>query len=181
MTNNEEGLDQLVSAAIDGNASALSILMARSWAMAFRLGVRLLGDRVAAQDVAQTACERVLRSLSSLRSARAYNVWFYSIVARLAIRERARIVQNVSIEHCDRAVVIDLTESIVINDAIDQLPPELRDIVIMFYGCDLRTADIARSLSIPDGTVRYRLHEARRRLREILKVNIDKESVGALQ
>jgi RNA polymerase sigma-70 factor (ECF subfamily) len=178
VTNNEE-VGQLVTAAIGGNASALSMLMTRSWTMAFRLGTRLLGDRVAAQDVAQTACERVLRSLSTLRSVRAYDVWFYSIVARLALRERASTIRNVSLERCDRVVAFDSTESVVINDAIDRLPSELREVVIMFYGCDLRTADIARSLKIPDGTVRYRLHEARRRLREMLKVDTDKESVGA--
>ena len=179
MTKNEEGFDQLVTAAMGGNASALSILMTRSWAMAFRLAARLLGDRIAAQDVAQTACERVLRSLSTLRSVRAYDVWFYSIVARLALREHASAVRSVSFEPCDRVVAFDSTESVVINDAIDRLPSELREVVIMFYGCDLRTADIARSLKIPDGTVRYRLHEARRRLRENLKVDTDKESVGA--
>jgi RNA polymerase sigma-70 factor, ECF subfamily len=177
VTSNEE-VDQLVTAAVGGNASALSMLMTRSWTMAFRLGTRLLGDRVAAQDVAQTACERVLRSLSTLRSVRAYDAWFYSIVARLALRERASTSRNVSLERCDRVVAFDSTESVAINDAIDRLPSELREVVIMFYGCDLRTADIARSLKIPDGTVRYRLHEARSRLREILKVDTDKESVG---
>lgn len=179
MTKNEEGFDRVVTAAMGGNASALTILMTRSWAMAFRLAARLLGDRVAAQDVAQTACERVLRSLSTLRSVRAYDVWFYSIVARLALRERVSSTRSISIESCDRVVAFDSTESVMINDAIDRLPSELREIVIMFYGCDLRTADIARSLTIPDGTVRYRLHEARRRLREILKIDSGKESVGA--
>jgi RNA polymerase sigma-70 factor, ECF subfamily len=179
VTNNETEFDQVVTAAISGNPSALSILMMRSWAMAFRLGTRLLGDRAAAQDIAQTACERVLRSLFTLRSVRAYDVWFYSIVARLALRERASTVRSVSAERCDQVFEFDSTESIVINDAIDQLPPELREVVIMFYGCDLRTADIARSLKIPHGTVRYRLHEARRRLREILRVDTDKERVGA--
>jgi RNA polymerase sigma-70 factor (ECF subfamily) len=181
VTNNGQGLDRVASDAIGGDANALSTLMARSWAMAFRLSNRLLGNHAAAQDVAQSACERVLRSLSSLRSVKAYPAWFYSIVARLALRERTRNARNVSFEGFNRAVVIDSTESVVINNAIDQLPPELRDVVIMFYGCDLPSSDIARSLKIPDGTVRYRLHEARKRLRELLKISSEKESVGALQ
>jgi RNA polymerase sigma-70 factor, ECF subfamily len=180
VTNNDEGLDRIASAAIEGDANALTALMARSWVMAFRLSNRLLGNRTAAQDVAQSACERVLRSLPSLRSVQAYPAWFYSIVARLALRERARNARNVSFERFNPAVVIDSTESVVINDAIDQLPSELRDVVIMFYGCDLPSSDIARSLKIPDGTVRYRLHEARKRLRELLKIGREKESIGSL-
>ena len=179
MTGERAGLDQLAASARRGEAEALAKLMALSWDLAFRLSARLLCDRVAAQDVAQAACEQVLRSLRDLRSARAYKAWFYSIVARIAFRDRQVLVRQRKVEFFDRPVAVDPTDSIVVNDAIDRLEPQLRYIVILFYGCDLRTADIARSLDLPGGTVRYRLHEARKQLREMLESDADKESVGA--
>lgn len=186
MTGEGAGLDRLAAAAMRGDAEALDKLMALSWDMAFRLGARLLCDRVAAQDVAQAACERVLRSLRNLRSAGAYKAWFYSIVARIALRDRTILLRqrNVWVLNdrpvaADPSVHVDPTDSIVVNAAIDRLEPQLRYVVILFYGCDLPTADIARSLNLPGGTVRYRLHEARKQLRALLESGADKESVGA--
>jgi|GEM_PF-5477673 len=178
MSGNEEKLDRIAAAAMAGEAPALSSLMARSWDLAFRLAARMLGDRHAAQDVAQTACERVLRSLRFLRSAKAYSTWFYSIVTRIALRERMTLARRASIELCDRPAIVDPTDSVAINEAIDRLKSELKDVVVLFYGCDLSTDVIARSLNVPNGTVRYRLHEARKQLREMLESSIDKESVG---
>lgn len=175
----EQEIDQIAAAAMRGEAPAISKLMVRSWDMAFRLGARVLGDRSAAQDVAQAACERALRSLKLLRSAKAYDAWFYAIVLRIALRERAALARHAALEVRERPVFVDPTDSIVVNEAIDRLQPELKYVVILFYGCDLRTSDIARCLNLPHGTVRYRLHEARKLLREMLESTVGKESIGA--
>ena len=50
--------------------------------------------------------------------------------------------------------------------------------VLLFYAFDMPSAEIARALRIPDGTVRWRLAEGRRRLRSILSGTASNESVA---
>jgi RNA polymerase sigma factor (sigma-70 family) len=55
-----------------------------------------------------------------------------------------------------------------IADALLRLSPGERDVLLLFAWGDLRYEEIAVALRIPIGTVRSRLHRARRRLRELL-------------
>ena len=47
------------------------------------------------------------------------------------------------------------------KDAVDRLPPGLRDVVLLHYYADLPVEDVARAIRRPAGTVKRRLHEAR--------------------
>jgi RNA polymerase sigma factor (sigma-70 family) len=55
-----------------------------------------------------------------------------------------------------------------VAQAIAQLPPTNRQAVDMFYFKERSIAEVARHLGIPGGTVKRRLHDARRRLRKLL-------------
>ena len=52
--------------------------------------------------------------------------------------------------------------------AVSRLSPVLRETVVMRYFADLPVADIAEALAVPEGTVKFRLSEGRRRIREFL-------------
>jgi len=60
-------------------------------------------------------------------------------------------------------------------NALDMLPQNLREVVVLYYYADLSSREIASVLDIPDGTVRFRLMVARRRLRDPL----DEDSVAS--
>lgn len=53
---------------------------------------------------------------------------------------------------------------------IDSLPEKLRIPMIMFYNADMAFKDIAKALKIPEGTVKSRIHKARKIIREGLEV-----------
>jgi RNA polymerase sigma factor (sigma-70 family) len=53
-----------------------------------------------------------------------------------------------------------------LNAAIDSLPPQFRTVVILHYGYDLPTEEIAQLLRRPSGTVRYWLVQARAQLHQ---------------
>ena len=176
-----EGTDQDVStviAATRGDAAALAALAERSWDWAYRLAWRLLRNREAAEDVAQEACIAAVRSLHDLREPATYRAWFHRIVARLAVRH-ARVPMTESIERVDLAAFThDVDDALDVNAAIDALGDTLRVPVLLFYAFDMPSAEIARALRIPDGTVRWRLAEGRRRLRTILSSTASNESVA---
>jgi RNA polymerase sigma factor (sigma-70 family) len=167
-----------VKAAARGDASALAALVARSWDWAYRLAWRMLRNREAAEDVAQEACIAAMRALPGLREPATYRAWFHRIAARLVVRH-ARVPMTDSIERIDLAAFThDVDDALDVNAAIDALGETLRIPVLLFYAFDMPTSEIARALGIPDGTVRWRLAEGRRRLRSILSGPASNESVA---
>lgn len=177
----EEGFAQDVTtvlAAARGEPAAQAALVEQSWDRAYRLAWRLLRNREAAEDAAQEACVAAMRSLHELREPATYRGWFHRIVARIAVRH-SRVPMTESIERIDLAAVTrDVDDALDVNAAIDALGETLRVPVLLFYAFDMPSAEIARALKIPDGTVRWRLAEGRRRLRSILSGTASNESVA---
>ena len=60
--------------------------------------------------------------------------------------------------------------SAMIRDAVDQLPDKYRFPLLMFYTAELSLGEIAKALNIPQGTVKSRLHKARKLLEKRLEV-----------
>jgi len=84
----------LVEAARQGGQAEIEHLLEVVWPEAYRLARAIVLDRQGAEDAAQEACIILCRSISSLRSAAAFRVWFYRIVVREASelkRRHARI------------------------------------------------------------------------------------------
>ena len=60
-------------------------------------------------------------------------------------------------------------------DAVLSLPPEQRTAVVLFYYEDLSLREIARTLRVPEGTVKSRLSRGRERLRTLLSEEISEK------
>ena len=56
-------------------------------------------------------------------------------------------------------------EAEILRAAVDELPEHLRAVVVFRYYEDLTVPEMAQALSLPEGTVKSRLHEAKRRIR----------------
>ena len=63
-------------------------------------------------------------------------------------------------------------DRMLVSDAIRQLPPELREAVILFYYQELSTKTIGTILHIPRTTVEFRLKKARIELRKVIREDI---------
>ena len=117
----------------------------------------LVADRNVADDLAQEAMVRVYARWGLLREARPYA---YRVVTNLA-RDRWRRRQSELRALPDLvAGPLGAPDSSVL-DAVDRLPPGLRDVVLLHYYADLPVEDVARAIRRPAGTVKRRLHEAR--------------------
>ena len=57
-------------------------------------------------------------------------------------------------------------EAEVLRRAVDSLPEDLRTVVVMHYFDGICVPEVAKILRAPEGTVYYRLHEARTRIRQ---------------
>ena len=167
--------EEHVEAARSGDARAVSRLVETVWPDAYRLAFGILGERSAAEDAAQEACIILCRTLSSLRGTGAFRVWFSRIVIREASRIKRRHapaepLPETAAASPDQATSIDLWR------ALATLPQKLREAVVLRYFEDFSSREIAEILHVPDGTVRFRLMLARRRLRPLLGIDHDETS-----
>ena len=81
---------------------------------------------------------------------------------RRNVRERALMA---ALDHDPEDGAVDPSLSLQVHELLEILPASLRDLWYRRYVQGMNAAEIARQLGIPHGTVRSRLHAARRRLR----------------
>ncbi len=143
----------------------------------FRTACLILGNRADAEDAVQEAFLRAWRFRDSLTSVPSIRPWLYRVVVnscysklRHEIPHRDRRAGDEPLAHlpapgagpeisAERGEVADTVLA-----ALQRLPLSLRVPVVLRYYADLSERDIARAIGRRQGTVKSRLHEARRRL-----------------
>jgi RNA polymerase sigma-70 factor (ECF subfamily) len=170
-----------------GELAAFEPLVEKYRQRVWRLAYQVLRDREEAWDVAQEAFIRAYQSLGSFRGQSAFYTWLFRIVVNLAtdrVRQRAargRAFGSESVPEAewDGALPADASarpdeeaarreEQRRIARSLDALPPNFRTIIMLSDVEGLSYREIAEVLSIPMGTVMSRLHNARKRLRQLL-------------
>jgi RNA polymerase sigma-70 factor (ECF subfamily) len=175
--------DELVAAAKDGDAAAMDQLLRRHYDRVHAVCRRIAGGSRDADDAAQEAMIRVVRSLDRFDGRSAFGTWVYRIATNTALdelRKRKRRPQLHVVHDDDERGPIEPTDELAhrtvdavadrlsIDDALAQIPDEFRIPVVMRDVGDLDYAEIADELAIPVGTVKSRIARGRRQLVEIL-------------
>ncbi|MGB6986942.1 MAG: RNA polymerase sigma factor [Candidatus Aquilonibacter sp.] len=163
--------DETIAAAQAGDAAALEALLGNIWPHAYRIALSILRQPQAAEDTAQEACARVLLAIAQLRAPEAFGVWFYRVVVREALAIERRQRGHDPLDPRTVTSASPLTDALVRVDvlrALGELPPHQRAVVALHYYADLNSREIAAVIGQPQGTVRYHLSLARRRLEALL-------------
>lgn len=144
----------------------------------FQIAYRVLGNAADAEEVAQEAFLRAHGRLGSLREPARFRAWVSRIAFRLALnRQRSRRRQLARETAWQAALPERLDGDRAAADRlylerlrveIARLPEKLRGVLLLsgVEGMDAR--ETAAVLEIPVGTVRSRLHTARKRLLEVM-------------
>ncbi|MFN0030132.1 MAG: RNA polymerase sigma factor [Acidimicrobiales bacterium] len=174
-------LSALVELAREGDHQAFEELVRATYMDAYSLAYRLTGDEEDARDVVQEAYLRAFRGLKRFRGEAQFTTWLYRITANCAsssLGKRARHRHEVleddddvidvsgrldPAEQAERGVVRDR-----VKQALAELPPRLRTVVVLRDVYDLSHEAIAAELGISESAAKVRLHRTRRKLRERL-------------
>ncbi len=161
---------QLIEAARLGEPGAADGLLEQAWPHAFRIARSILRDDGLAEDAAQEACAIVYCTVTRLRSAFAFRVWFYRIAVREAMRlDRKRALASA---FTDELVAVadpgDSIERLDVHRALGRLSRAQRAAVVLHYYAEMNSREIAAVLRVPDSTVRFHLVRARRKLEALL-------------
>ncbi len=164
----------------EGDSEALKVLIARWHPRLGRLAWRLTAERGAVQDIVQDAWLAIVRGLRRLDDPARFRSWAYRIVTnKCADWTRRRVVQRSATEGLQAAAVsgygsssngAESTDAVIrIRDALAKLPGEQKAVLSLHYLDEMGVAEIARTLDVPEGTVKSRLYHARSRLKQVLE------------
>jgi RNA polymerase sigma-70 factor (ECF subfamily) len=181
----------LVARAREGDAAAFGTLVERHRAAVYRATRAALGSHADAEDAAQDAFLLAYRRLGSFRGASSFKTWLLTIAWHEAINRRRsltrlwrRQVDNRPDEDGPElmanvtdggptpeqaAAHEDLRRGI--RRAISSLPPKLRDALLLVQSGEHTYEEAGAMLGAPTGTIKWRVSEARRRVRETLRVD----------
>ena len=159
----------------------------RAWTQFFKeyeskiitLCVAMTRDQAVAQDICADTFVRVVSSIDKFRENSSIKTWIYTIARNLCLTHLARAKRTVSLDDemadvlPDRSpgaeqAVADREVDTVLQEAIGQLDPLLREALLLRVTGDLSYSEIAQITGIPAATVATRVHRAREQLRRRL-------------
>jgi len=188
---------EAVAQAAKGDHEAFRVLVERYQNRAYGLALRVMRDEESARDVVQEAFLKAYRSLDRFEGRSSFYTWLYRIVMNLCLDakrrqpagrlvewDEQRAVQTAAVDpdrqrasspsgELERSQLRDA-----LRHAIEQLPDDARETLVMREIDGLSYAEIAQALEIPKGTVMSRLHHARKRLRTLLEASGAVDATG---
>jgi RNA polymerase sigma factor (sigma-70 family) len=138
----------------------------------------MLADRAAADDLVQDTLERAWSRFSQWQSGSDMRAWMFGIMHNLHVDQLrrpalvTRTLEQEDFEMPTRPTQADKLEVRDIAKALQQLPEEHREILLLVALEEMPYAEIATTLDIPIGTVMSRLSRGRERLRMIMEGQI---------
>jgi RNA polymerase sigma-70 factor (ECF subfamily) len=165
----------LVEAALVGDRGAVDRLLRRHYHRLFALCRRLTGDDADAADAAQEALIAISRGLAAGRFDRRsrFSTWAYRVATNATLDELRRRRRRPSPVPADDLGPVSagggstppgdeaVSDRLVIDAALRQLPAEFRAAVVLRDLCQLDYAEISEVLDVPVGTVRSRIARGR--------------------
>ncbi len=145
------------------------------YAQSFRTACLIVGNRADAEEAVQEAYLRVWRFRASLPAGADFRRWLYRVVVNtcnsklrteIPHRDRRSDADDLSALPGRGDPHADADRSHDVVAALRDLPPHLRVVVVLRYYADLSEREIATAIGRAPGTVKSRLHEARRLLSE---------------
>jgi RNA polymerase sigma-70 factor, ECF subfamily len=167
----------LVERAQGGDREAFSSVAFALSDRLFGVAHRILRDADAAGDALQVALVRIWRDLPALREPERLDAWAYRILVHACHDELRRrrgrppvlqlLPDDAAVDHS----IVSVADRDQLEHAFRDLSTDHRAVVVLHYYRDLTLAEIADVLRIPIGTVRSRLHYARRSLRAAIEAD----------
>ena len=171
----------------NGDAEAFGQLVRRHQQRIHRLAIHMLRDRAEAEDVTQETFIRAYQALARFDGRSEPYTWFYRITVNLSLnrirsRKTARTTHDTDDPRLDGLLVDKRPDTSdpagsaqrrqvyeTLTKGIDQLSDTLRTTLILVCIDGRSHEDVAQILGAPEGTIAWRIHEARRKLKEFMQ------------
>ena len=133
----------------------------------YRMALLFLGNESLAKDIVDEAEYKAFIALKKLRQPEFFETWLTRILINECKKALRRLKREIPYESTHEPSAEDF-DSLPLKDAIQKLPHELKEIVILRYFSGFTIAETAQSLDLPQGTVSTR----QRRALQLLKLEL---------
>lgn len=170
----------LIAQLREGSREAFDKLYEKYKNPAIRTAYLITGNMADSEDIVQETFVKVWLYIGALQNDSGFKPWMMRILARTAYRvgkkSKREIPDEEAVERMDKPQndtsldhVIQLEEAEMISAAVRALPVRLRTVVVLYYYDSFSVKEIAGMLGLMEGTVKSRLHTARRRMQSALE------------
>jgi len=151
-----------------GSSKAMEMLVERWQKRLWRHAYRLTSDVEAAWDVTQQSWLGIIKGLRKLHDPASFKAWAYRITTNKSVDwiKRAKAARRVKIDEIQDRQHEDKAETGV-RELMEQLDVKKKVVLSLYYFEQLSVAEIGSVLKVPAGTVKSRLSNARRELKEL--------------
>ena len=154
-------------------------IISRYQSVIFRFLFHFTGNLADAEDITQETFLNLYRKMALYNAAQPLSSWLITMARNLAVsNHRKRTPTPLDPEVLARTIkgfatgpeneVLSRESAQEVHLAVQKLPDQLREVLIMRYFLDLPLQDVAELLNIPEGTAKSRVFKARNELREII-------------
>ncbi len=166
-----------------GDIGGLETLVRKYQVQAVRAADLITRDQALAEDIVQAAFLHAFKRIGQFDEGRPFGPWFLHSVINEAVKTVTRRRETLSL---DTLPEISLEEILPdsepepeewleqqetyqeVWEALGQLPAEQRAVIVLRYYLELSLEEIGEEVAAPSGTIKWRLHKARIRLKKIL-------------
>ena len=188
MIHNRPGMDekQAVARLKHNDPAGLEALVRLYQVKAVYAAYLIVRDRSLAEDVVQAAFLRAYERIGQFDETRPFGPWFLRSVVNGAIDAARQLDRMISLDQedetgqpsgwlaADSPCPEDFVETAetrqAVRCALDQLTAEQRAAIVLRHFLDMSENEMTLHLQRPPSTIKWRLHEARKRLRALLRV-----------
>lgn len=165
----------LIKQCQNGDKSAFEKLLQEHYDTIYRFAYRWCGDQTNAQDITQQACIKLANSISQFEFKSSFSSWLYRLVINCAKdfykspkqhNQREEQTDNIEQYQKSNARYEQRLYSQQILEHINTLQDDLKDTLILVFGKGLTHLEAAEQLDIKESTVSWRIHEARKLLKQ---------------
>lgn len=176
----------LITGIQNGDKDAFALLYELYKNKAVRTAYLITGNSASAEDVAQEAFVKCYTEIGKLQNPECFRTWFYRLLVRVAwkysktekriipvsdVFEESRSTGDKSVEE----QYLNAETSNILNEQIRKLDKKKQTVVLLYYYSGLSTSEIAQVMGCLEGTVKSRLHYARKILQKNLQTLQKKE------
>lgn len=160
----------IIERVLKGDSEAFNLLV-RQWEKPiYNFILRLSGDRDGAMDLCQESFMKAFRELGTLKDRDRFSAWLYRIAHNTCFsklrKDQGKTFVELSPE--TRATRMPIENRLAVEKALQQLPPDQREVVVLKVFHSLKFEEIAIIQDAPVSTVKSRLYTAFEKLRSIL-------------
>jgi RNA polymerase sigma-70 factor, ECF subfamily len=172
---------ELIERATAGDGAAADAFIRAYQGSLYAYLVRMSGQPEVAEDIVQEAFIRVLTHLDRFDPRFRFSTWLFTIAKRLYMNSAAKLRPAYDTDSLDgSAGAGELPDAglmeaegdehlrDVLQRALLALPPDQREVVVLFHQQDWPIWLIAQHMDMPEGTVKSHLHRGRKKLRRLL-------------